>query len=112
MSGGRLKLDVLAAGAVVPAFQMADAVHSGVLDAGHGVCAYWYGKHKAYSLFGTPPSWGWDAHGFLGWFYYGGGEDLYKELVNNILKLNLDRRPVLSDADPAARLVQEGNEVG
>ena len=69
MSGGRLKLDVLAAGAVVPAFQMADAVHSGVLDAGHGVCAYWYGKHKAYSLFGTPPSFGWDAHGMLGWFY-------------------------------------------
>lgn len=89
MSGGRLKLDVLAAGAVVPAFQMADAVHSGVLDAGHGVCAYWYGKHKAYSLFGTPPSYGWDAHSFLAWFYYGGGEDLYKELVNNILKLNL-----------------------
>jgi len=89
MSGGRLKLDVLAAGAVVPAFQMADAVHSGVLDAGHGVCAYWYGKHKAYSLFGTPPSFGWDAHSFLGWFYYGGGEALYKELVNDTLKLNL-----------------------
>ena len=89
MSGGRLKLDVLAAGAVVPAFQMAEAVHSGVLDAGHGVCAYWYGKHKAYSLFGTPPSFGWDAHGMLAWFYYGGGEALYKELVNDILKLNL-----------------------
>ena len=55
MSGGRLKLDVLAAGAVVPAFQMQDAVHSGVLDGGHGVTAYWYGKHKAASLFGTPP---------------------------------------------------------
>ena len=89
MSGGRLKLDVLAAGAVVPAFQMADAVHAGILDAGHGVCAYWYGKHKAYSLFGTPPSFGWDAHGFLAWFYRGGGEALYKELVNDILKLNL-----------------------
>ena len=89
MSGGRLKLDVLAAGAVVPAFQMSDAVHSGILDAGHGVCAYWYGKHKAYSLFGTPPSFGWDAHGFLAWFYRGGGEALYKELVNDILKLNL-----------------------
>ncbi|MBX3548403.1 MAG: TRAP transporter substrate-binding protein [Xanthobacteraceae bacterium] len=89
LSGGRLKLDVLAAGAVVPAFQMADAVHSGVLDAGHGVCAYWYGKHKAYSLFGTPPSFGWDAQSFLAWFYNGGGEALYKELVNNILKLNL-----------------------
>ena len=89
MSGGRLKLDVLAAGAVVPAFQMSDAVHSGILDAGHGVCAYWYGKHKAYSLFGTPPSFGWDAHGFLGWFYYGGGEALYKELVHGTLNLNL-----------------------
>lgn len=89
LSGGRLKLDVLAAGAVVPAFQMADAVHSGVLDGGHGVCAYWYGKHKAYSLFGTPPSFGWDANGFLAWFYNGGGEALYKELVNDTLKLNL-----------------------
>jgi TRAP-type mannitol/chloroaromatic compound transport system substrate-binding protein len=89
MSGGRLKLDVLAAGAVVPAFQMADAVHSGILDGGHGVTAYWYGKHKAYSLFGTPPSFGWDAHGMLGWFYAGGGEALYKELVNDTLKLNL-----------------------
>ncbi len=89
MSGGRFKLDVLAAGAVVPAFQMSDAVHSGVLDAGHGVCAYWYGKHKGYSLFGTPPSFGWDAQSMIAWFYYGGGEALYKELVNNILKLNL-----------------------
>jgi TRAP-type mannitol/chloroaromatic compound transport system substrate-binding protein len=89
MSGGRMKLDVLAAGAVVPAFQMSDAVHSGVLDAGHGVCAYWYGKHKAYSLFGTPPSFGWDAHSFVAWFYHGGGEALYKELVNDTLKLNL-----------------------
>jgi TRAP-type mannitol/chloroaromatic compound transport system substrate-binding protein len=89
MSGGRLKLEVLAAGAVVPAFQMADAVNAGILDGGHGVTAYWYGKHKAYSLFGTPPAFGWDAHSMLAWFYYGGGEDLYKELVNSILKLNL-----------------------
>jgi TRAP-type mannitol/chloroaromatic compound transport system substrate-binding protein len=89
MTGGRLRLEVLAAGSVVPAFQMQDAVQAGILDGGHGVCAYWYGKHKAYSLFGTPPSFGWDAHGFLGWFYAGGGEALYKELVNDTLKLNL-----------------------
>jgi TRAP-type mannitol/chloroaromatic compound transport system substrate-binding protein len=89
MSGGRLKLEVLPAGAVVGALQMQDAVLAGALDGGHGVCAYWYGKHRAYSLFGTPPSFGWDAHGFLGWFYHGGGEALYKELVNNILKLDL-----------------------
>jgi len=89
MTGGRLKLEVLAAGAMVPAFQMADAVHSGILDAGHGVCAYSYGKHHAYALFGTPPSLGWDAHNFLAWFYRGGGEALYRELVNDTLKLNL-----------------------
>ncbi len=61
MSGGRLKIDLLASGAVVPAFQMQDAVAAGILDGGHGVSAYWYGKNKAFSLFGTPPALGWDA---------------------------------------------------
>jgi TRAP-type mannitol/chloroaromatic compound transport system substrate-binding protein len=89
LSGGRLRLEVLSAGAVIPTFQMADAVHAGILDAAHGVCAFSYGKHKAWSLFGTPPSFGWDAHGLLAWFYHGGGEALYRELVNGILRLNI-----------------------
>jgi TRAP-type mannitol/chloroaromatic compound transport system substrate-binding protein len=89
MSGGRLKLDVLAAGAVVPAFQLQDAVHAGILDGGHGVAAYWYGKNKAFALFGTGPSFGWNANSFLGWMNYGGGYDLYNELQQQILKLNL-----------------------
>ena len=89
MAGNRLKLDVLAAGAVVPAFQMQDAVNAGILDGGHGVCAYWYGKNKAFSLFGTPPALGWDANNFLGWMNYGGGYELYNELVGSVLKLNL-----------------------
>lgn len=89
MSGGRLKVDVLAAGAVVPAFQMQDAVAAGILDGGHGVSAYWYGKNKAFSLFGTPPALGWDATNFLGWMNHGGGYDLYNDLVQNQLKLNL-----------------------
>src|SRR6478672_5356676 len=42
MSGGRLRLDVLAAGSVVPAFQMQDAVHAAILEGGHGVCDIWY----------------------------------------------------------------------
>ena len=67
MTGGRLKFDVLAAGSVVPAFQVQDAVHAGILDGGHGVCYIWYSKHKAASLFGSPPSFGWDAHGMLAW---------------------------------------------
>jgi TRAP-type mannitol/chloroaromatic compound transport system substrate-binding protein len=89
MAGNRLKLEVLAAGAIVPAFQMQDAVNAGILDGGHGVCAYWYGKNKAFSLFGTPPALGWDANGFLSWMNYGGGYDLYNELVGSVMKLNL-----------------------
>ncbi|MFN4018834.1 MAG: TRAP transporter substrate-binding protein [Reyranella sp.] len=89
MSGGRLRLEVLAAGAVVPAFQLQDAVHAGILDGGHGVTAYWFGKNKAYSLFGTPPSYGWDAHNFLAWMNYGGGYDLYNELLSQITRVNV-----------------------
>ena len=86
---GRLKLELLAAGAVAKAFEVQDAVLAGTLDGGHGVCAYWYGKHKAFSLFGTPPAWGWRANQMLGWMKYGGGQALYDELVQQVLGLNL-----------------------
>jgi TRAP-type mannitol/chloroaromatic compound transport system substrate-binding protein len=89
MAAGKLKLELLAAGAVAKALEVQDAVISGTLDGGHGVCAYWYGKHKAYSLFGTPPAWGWRANQMIGWMKYGGGQDLYNELVQQVLGLNL-----------------------
>jgi TRAP-type mannitol/chloroaromatic compound transport system substrate-binding protein len=88
MAGGRLRLELLAAGAVVGAFQLLDAVSAGTLDGGHGVSAYWFGKNKAFSLFGTTPPWFGDANQLLGWFYYGGGEALYKELLGDVLKVN------------------------
>ena len=89
MAGGRLKIDILPAGAVVPAFQLIEAVHQGTLDGGHGVPAYWFGKHVAASLFGTGPSFGLDAEGLLGWIYYGGGQELYNELIQTVLKLEV-----------------------
>ena len=89
MAGGRLRVELLAAGAVVGAFQVLDAVHAGTLDGGHGVAAYWFGKNKASSLFGTTPPWFGDANQMLGWFYHGGGEALYKELLGDILKVNV-----------------------
>ncbi|MFL1462343.1 TRAP transporter substrate-binding protein [Roseococcus sp. DSY-14] len=88
MGGGRLRLELLAAGAVVGAFQVLDAVHSGTLDGGHGVSAYWFGRNRAFSLFGTTPPWFGDANQMLGWFYYGGGEALYRELMHDILRMN------------------------
>jgi TRAP-type mannitol/chloroaromatic compound transport system substrate-binding protein len=89
MGGGRLKIELLSAGAVAKALEVHDAVLSGTLDGGHGVTAYWYGKHKAYSLFGTPPAWGWRANQMIGWMKYGGGQALYDELVQQVLGLNL-----------------------
>ncbi len=89
MGGGRLKIELLAAGAVAKALEVHDAVLSGTLDGGHGVTAYWYGKHKAFSLFGTPPAWGWRANQMIGWMKYGGGQALYDELVQQVLGLDL-----------------------
>jgi TRAP-type mannitol/chloroaromatic compound transport system substrate-binding protein len=62
MAGGRLKIQYLISGAVVKAFRVQDAVHKGVLDAGHQVSVYWYGKSKVASLFGTGPVFGQNAH--------------------------------------------------
>jgi TRAP-type mannitol/chloroaromatic compound transport system substrate-binding protein len=88
MAGGRLKIQYLISGAVVKAFRVQDAVHKGVLDAGHQVSVYWYGKSKVASLFGTGPVFGQNAHQGLAWIYYGGGQELYDELLQN-LGLNL-----------------------
>jgi TRAP-type mannitol/chloroaromatic compound transport system substrate-binding protein len=89
MAGGRLKLELLPAGSVAKALEVQDAIISGTLDGGHGVTAYWYGKHKAASLFGTPPAYGWRANQMIGWMKYGGGQELYDELVQQVLGLNL-----------------------
>jgi len=89
MSGGRLQFDLLPAGAVVGAFQVMDAVHDGVIDMAHTVPVYWYGKSKAASFFGTGPVWGGNANTMLGWFYQGGGQELYRELTQDILGLDV-----------------------
>ena len=89
MSGGRLKIDVLPAGAVVAAFQVIDAVSDGVIDIAHSVPVYWYGKDKAASLFGTGPVFGGSATTMMSWFYEGGGAEFYRELTQDKLGLNV-----------------------
>lgn len=89
MSGGRLKVEVLPAGAVVAAFQVLDAVNDGVIDAAHSVPVYWYGKNKAASLFGTGPVFGGSATTMMSWFYEGGGQALYDELTQDIMGLDV-----------------------
>src|SRR5690606_15800653 len=57
--------------------------------AAHTVPVYWYGKHKAASLFGTGPVFGGSATHMLAWFNAGGGKELYRELTQDIMGLNV-----------------------
>jgi TRAP-type mannitol/chloroaromatic compound transport system substrate-binding protein len=84
MTGGELKIEVLPAGAVVPAFGVLDAVSKGTLDGAHGVIVYHYGKQNALALFGSSPVFGMDANMNLAWYKYGGGKELHAKLYTMI----------------------------
>ena len=84
MTGGELKIEVLPAGAVVPAFQLLDAVSKGTLDGGHGVLVYHYGKQTALALWGSGPGYAMDANMLLAWHKYGGGKELLAKLYASI----------------------------
>ncbi len=90
-SGGRIKITLLATGAIVPAFEVLDAVNKGILDMGHAWPGYWFGKHPAATLFGSVAGgpFGMDSWDFTGWYYLGGGKELYNELLQNELKMNV-----------------------
>jgi TRAP-type mannitol/chloroaromatic compound transport system substrate-binding protein len=89
MAGGSMKIEMLGVDAVVKTAEMQTAVHKGVLDGAHFVTSYWYSKSPVASLFGTGPCFGWTANELMGWIQYGGGRELYYELMHDMLKLNL-----------------------
>ncbi len=84
MTGGDLKIEVLPAGAVVPAFGLLEAVSKGTLDGGHGVLGYHYGKQNALALWNSGPAFGMDANMILSWHKYGGGKELLAKLYASI----------------------------
>jgi TRAP-type mannitol/chloroaromatic compound transport system substrate-binding protein len=84
MTGGDLKIEVLPAGAVVPAFGLLDAVSKGVLDGGHGVLVYHYGKQTALALWGSGPGFAMDANMLMAWHKYGGGKELLAKLYESV----------------------------
>jgi len=84
MTGGDMKIEVLPAGAVVPAFNLLDAVSKGTLDGGHGVVVYHYGKNNALALWGSGPGYGMDANMLLAWHKYGGGKAFLEKLYQSI----------------------------
>jgi TRAP-type mannitol/chloroaromatic compound transport system substrate-binding protein len=96
MSGGRIKIDIMPAGAIVPPFEILSAVHKGTLDAGRAYSAHWAGKHPAANLFATGPGgpFGMDSVDIVAWLYHGGGLELYRELYLEQLKMKVLVFPV------------------
>jgi TRAP-type mannitol/chloroaromatic compound transport system substrate-binding protein len=84
MTGGDLRIEVLPAGAVVPAFGLLEAVSKGTLDGGHGVVVYHYGKSKALALWGSGPGFGMDANMMLAWHKYGGGKEFLDKIYKSV----------------------------
>jgi len=96
LTGGQIKIEALAAGQIVPPFEILDATHKKVIDGGHGVAYYWVGKNKTATLFSATPAgpFGMDHMDFLGWMNEGGGMDLYWEFYRDILKLDIVAFPI------------------
>ena len=103
LTGGSLKIEVHAAGQIVPPFEILDATHKKVIDGGHGISYYWVGKSKAATLFSATPAGiaGMDQIDFLGWIYEGGGLELWWELYQKELKLNVIAFPILPSSPQA-----------
>ena len=79
MTGGRINIRVYGAGEIVPAFEVFDAVSSGVAEVGHGASYYWKGKIPA-SVFYTAVPFGMTAQEMNGWLHYGGGMALWEKI--------------------------------
>src|SRR5215813_11272180 len=79
LSGGRLQISVSAAGEVVPAFEVLDAVGGGVTELGHTASFYWQGKQPAAAYFTTVP-FGLTPNEHVAWVDAGGGQALWDEI--------------------------------
>ena len=97
MSGGRVQIEALPAGAIVPPFEVFDATSRGVLEVGASPFGYILGK----SLVGIPlshgPLFGMDGMDYWGWYYDGGGLALLDEFYRDVVKLNVVGFPVPTD---------------
>jgi TRAP-type mannitol/chloroaromatic compound transport system substrate-binding protein len=91
MSGGRLKWEMMPAGTVVGSFEVLDAVNRGLIDAAHAWPGYWAGKNSAAGLFAPGPGgpFGMDREEYLSWLFAGGGLELYNELLQKELRMDV-----------------------
>ena len=93
---GRVKIEALPAGAVVPAFEVLDAVHEKVIDGGHAWSGYWVGKNRASVMVSSGPGgpFGMDAVDYWGWIWNGGGLEVNNAFFNDVLDADVYWMPL------------------
>ena len=97
MSGGAFKAETQPGGAIVPPFEVFDAVSKGVLDVGMITFGYIQGRNTATIPMSHGPAFGMDGEDYWGWYLQGGGMALLQEFYDNELKLNLVGFPIPTD---------------
>ena len=97
MTAGRLKIETLPAGAIVPAFEVFDATSKNVLDVGMGPFGYILGRNTATIPMSHGPLFGMDGSDYWAWYYDGGGMKLLDEFYRDVLKLNVVGFPIPTD---------------
>jgi TRAP-type mannitol/chloroaromatic compound transport system substrate-binding protein len=97
MSNGRLKVETLPGGAIVPPFEVFDATSKGVLDVGMSPFGYIQGRNTATIPMSHGPAFGMDGTDYYGWYYDGGGMKLLEEFFKDVLKLNVVGFPIPTD---------------
>ena len=97
MTGGRFMVDAQPGGAIVPPFEVFDAVSKGVLDVGMITFGYIQGRNTATIPMSHGPLFGMDGEDYWGWYLQGGGMALLQEFYDDVLKLNIVGFPIPTD---------------
>src|SRR5215831_2081422 len=79
ITNGRLQVKVFGAGELVSAFEVFDAVSSGVAEMYHSAEYYWEKRSPAFNFFAAVP-FGFTADEMAAWIHFGGGQALWDEL--------------------------------
>ena len=103
VTGGRIKMEALPGGQIVPPFEVLDATHKKVIDGAHSWPGYWVGRNKAAILFTGGPAgpWGMDHIDFMSWMWHGGGFDMMQKFYRETLKMNVISIPMHTQSPQA-----------
>ena len=82
LADGELTIKLYAAGELVPAFEVFDAVREGKAEMGHDAPYYWIAKNRSIAFFSSVPG-GLAPLEQISWIRYGGGQELWDELYDN-----------------------------